>query len=227
MIIQGKRDFLFRKGADLLTEAIKKQAGAKGRVVFGVGTGNGVVQILELLAGSALPWDSIHIFQLDAGLDSDQQDPVLGRELCRLFGKYLEPDQLHLYPRYVGDSNRGLQTYMDELTLCGGMLDLILVSCGENGGISGLFPNHAFLENRLDGYALVEDLPESPHCRVIAGSGLLARADTGIMVALGPAMVTPLNNFFDTYLSELECPAKLMTRLNHYYLLTDQDVAVP
>lgn len=227
MIIQGTKNFLLRKGADLLARAIAQHTQKKSQVVLGVSAGDGVVELLELLADYAIDWRMLHLFQLDAGLDSIKDGSSLSVELCRVFGKHLEPEQLHLFPRHLGDPGRGLKSYCHELAGCGGRLDLVLMSCGEHGAIAGLYPNHPFLEKRSGGYEIVEEMPEKPYYRIAAGSELISGAKTGVLLAFGASMITPLQNFFDTYLSEIECPAKLLTRLDHYYLLTDQDVETP
>ena len=226
MIIQGKPQFLVQKGAELLASATQILASVKPQVVLGVAAGEGVVELLEKFATYDLPWERLHLFLLEEGLDSAMPEQGFGQQLCRLFAQHLEPERLHLFPRYTGDPLRGLLAYQQELAEIGEKFNLILVSCGEQGGIGGLYPNHALLETRDDGYVVADDLPEPPSRRLVAGPALIGQADVGLMLALGPSRATPLANLFDPYLSIVECPAKLLTHLNRYYLLTDQDVVI-
>ena len=57
-----------------------------------------------------------------------------------------------------------------------------------------------------------------------AGPDLIRTAETGVLLFLGAAKKGALKNFFDPHLSYTECPAKILTQLPQYYVLTDQEV---
>lgn len=227
MIIQGKRDFLVKKAASFLAVASRIFASVKDQVVIGVANGDGVPEILAELADLELPWARVHVFVLEEGLDPAQAPQGTGNQLCKWLCHRLEPDQLHLFPRYSGDEAKGVASYLDEFNRLGGVLDLVLVSCGEDGHIASLYPNHPLMEKRRDGFVIIDDAPEPPYRRMSATANLILRADTGVLLALGDSRKGALVKFFDVYLSEVECPAKLFARLNRYYLMTDQNVKIP
>lgn len=73
---------------------------------------------------------------------------------------------------------------------------------------------HMFL---LDERLVPIDHPESNY-------KLIRQADTGIVLFFGSEKHNALHNFLNTKLLYKECPAKIMAKLPHYYLLTDQEV---
>jgi len=227
MIIQGRRDFLVEKAASFIAMAAQVYAAVKKRAVIGVTGGADVEEILGNLAHRKLPWERMHLFLLEDLLPASGHPDNTGR---RITAQLVSPEQREAFHPFRGDSGnlgRASRQYMEELERCGGNFDLIVAGCGEDGRIASLFPNHHSVENRDNGFLVMEDAPEVPLRRMTASSELVRQADTGILLAFGPSRRPALDNFFNTYLTDLECPAKLVTRLNRYYLLTDQEIDIP
>ena len=228
MIIQGQRDFLVDKASSFLAMAAQVFASVKQRVVLGVAGGDVVSEVLVNLSRLDLQWDRIHLFLLEEMLASSTNHKTVAQQVSLSLAGRLHPGMIHSFP--VSDNGNlihGADAYLQELELLGGSFDLILVSCGEDGHIASLYPNHHAIEYGERAFLIFDNAPEPPLKRMTASSELLRKADTGVLLAFGEKRRAALTKFFDTYLSEVECPAKLMTKLQRYYLLTDQDVDIP
>jgi len=227
MIIQGRRDFLVEKAASFLAMAAQVYAAVKKRAVIGVTGGGDVEEIFCNLANRKLPWERMHLFLLEDLLLPPDHLENIGRRITAQLVSKEQRQSFHPFRRDSGNIEQATGQYLKELELCGGNFDLIVAGCGEDGHIASLFPNHHSVENRDNGFLVMEDAPVVPLRRMTASSELIRQADTGILLAFGPSRRPALDNFFNTYLTDLECPAKLVTRLNRYYLLTDQEIEIP
>lgn len=223
MIIQGQRDFLVEKAVSFLAMAIRLLASSRQRVVFGTADGEGVMEILARLAATPLPWESVDLFLLEESLGERGISPVLA-EIRRALGECGNLCRIHAFCLGEEPPDTAANRYGAELLQCGGHFDLILASCGSDGRIASLYPNHPALENRQQAFLVIHDAPEPPTIRMTAASELFRLADTGILLAFGKDRRASLARMFDPYLSEVECPARLFTRLKRHYLLTDQEI---
>jgi len=228
MIIQGKRDFLVEKASSFLAMAVQVFASVKQQVVLGVAGGEVVSEVLVNLSRRHLPRDRIHLFLLEEILASSPNPEGIAQQIILSFGDRLHPEMIHSFPGCDDDDfTNGAEAYLADFERLGGSFDLILVSCGEDGRIASLYPNHRAMECTERAFLIIDDAPEPPLMRMVASSELLRKADTGVLLAFGEEKRASLTKFFDTYLSEVECPAKLITKLHRYYLLTDQDIVIP
>jgi 6-phosphogluconolactonase len=142
-------------------------------------------------------------------------------------GNRLPQSSLHRFKYDAVKPMRGIDAYWLALQRYGGTFDITLASSGEDGHIAALFPSHHSVERRGDGFFLIEDSPKPPAGRMTAGFELVCRTDTGVLLFFGAGKRNALRNFFNIHLSYLECPAKIMTKMSRYYVLTDQEVDTP
>ncbi len=227
MIIQGNRKLLAEKVAELLFTIINTCIKQKGRAVIAVPGGRSVSEIFKNLRMFELPWEQIHVFLLDERLVPSDHPESNYKLILEHLGSNVPHPTYHPFNFDPNDLEQSVQKYKEELDYLGGSFDLVLASSGEDGHIASLFPNHHSVENSSSGFLLIDDAPKPPAGRVSASYELIRRSDTGILLFIGHSKTNALQNFFNIYLSDVECPAKVMTKLNHLYVLTDLEVPTP
>lgn len=227
MIIQGTREQLAEKAAWFLYKAVQVFIKSKKQAVIAVPGGRSVAAIFSNLRKYKLPWGQVHVFLLDERLVPADHPDSNYRLVREHLGCEAVPEMIHQFRYDPVDPRKSVIAYSEELQRCGGVFDIVLASCGEDGHIASLFPNHHSVENQGDGFILMNDAPKPPQGRMSASYELIRRADTGVILFLGTSKRNPLQNFFNIHLSDVECPAKIMTKLNRYYVLTDQEVDTP
>lgn len=224
MIIQGNQQLLAEKAADLLAIGMQNCLKKKDIAVVAVPGGRSVAKIFTYLREHELAWSQVHFFLLDERLvahDHPESNYKLIKEHLR---GVEEKANCHPFVFVPEDPESGVENYKKKLDELGGTFDIVLASSGEDGHIASLFPNHHSVENRSNGFILMEDAPKMPPARVSASRELISQSDTGILLFLGAGKEAALHNFFNIYLSDVECPAKIMIKLNRYCLLTDLEI---
>lgn len=227
MIIQGTRELLATKAAWIISKAIEVFIKTKKQAVIAVPGGGSVAGIFENLRKYELPWAQVQVFLLDEYLVAPDHPESNYRLVEKHLGRETEPRMIHRVMVEHADSRQSADMYYEELLRCGGRFDIVLAGCGEDGHIASLFPNHHSVENPERGYLVMDDAPTPPLARITASYELIRKSDTGILLFFGRDTYSALQNFFNIHLTDVECPAKVMTKLNRYYLLTDLEVDTP
>lgn len=224
MIIQGSRKQMAEKATTLLCEATLRLLRKKQNVAIAVPGGRSVVDIYKSFGDATLPWERINIFLLDERLVPADHPESNYRLVREHLGSKISPDIIHQFNYCVDNPAQSVTDYSRDLERCGGRFDIVLASSGEDGHIASLFPNHPSAGQDENGFFLIYDSPKPPSGRMSASYGLIRQADTGIVLFFGSGKGGALRNFFNRQLTYKECPARIMTELPHYYLLTDQEV---
>lgn len=227
MIIQGSQEQLSEKAAWIMHKAVKKILMTKKDAVVAVPGGRSVAAIFRVFREFGLPWHHVHIFLLDERLVPPDHQESNYRLIREQMGDALPSEILHQFIYDEENPGLGIIDYEKQLQKVGGKFDLVLASSGEDGHIGSLFPNHHSVESKAHGYILIDDSPKLPRERMTASYSLMREAETGIILFFGEAKQNALRSFFNIHLSPIECPAKIMTKLERYYLLTDQEVHTP
>jgi len=224
MLFQGSIGQMTEQAASVIVEATLDLLRIQKSVVIAVPGGRSVVEIFKNLRACDLPWERVHMFLLDERLvpiDHPESNYNLIKEHL---GGEVPPEVVHPFIYNVDNPKQSISDYEEQLDLCGGRFDIVLASSGEDGHIGSLFPNHHSVEEKQKGYILLDDAPKPPPGRMSASYQLIRQAGTGIVLFLGRGKRNALHNFLNTELSYIECPAKIMAKLQNYYLLTDQEV---
>lgn len=227
MIIQGSTEQLARDAARAISQRIEVLLRTQQHVVIAVPGGRSVSGVFENLCKQDIPWPQIRLFLLDerlVPLDDTESNYRLVRE-------HLPedlPDGIFLSFRFDPDNPvTGAKDYEEKLQHCGGRFDIVLASSGEDGHIASIFPHHHSVEQKGQGFILMDDAPKPPPGRMSASPELIRKTDTGVLLFLGAAKKSALQNLLSPQISYLECPAKIITQLPRYYILTDQEVNSP
>lgn len=227
MIIQGTRELLAEKAAWIVYKAVEVFLKTKNQAVIAVPGGGSVAEIFENLRKYKLPWARVQVFLLDEYLASAGPGENKYQRVMKHLGRERAPRMIHRLMIEEAELKASADRYYEELQRYGGRFDIVLASCGEDGRIASLFPNHPSVENPERGYIVISDAPKPPLVRISASYELIRKSDTGILLFFGKSKHNALQNFFNIHLTDVECPAKVMTKLNRYYLLTDLDIDIP
>ncbi len=143
-------DAVAKRAAEVIAEEARNAIAARGRFLMAVSGGRTPWIMLRALAGEQLPWDKIHIFQVDERVappgDTD-------RNLTHLRESLMEhaplPEQnLHPMPVESSDLESGAAQYAKTLQQIAGnppVLDLVHLGMGPDGHTASLIPGDAVL----------------------------------------------------------------------------------
>lgn len=222
MIIRGTRKEMEQKAAWLIADQINDMLKDQPTVVLALPGGRSVSNIFQRLHEETIPWDKVHIFMVDERLV-----PITDKESNFLLVQEYLADMLpkeNVHPFIFNESlpDKGTIAYQEKLDKFGGVFDIVLVSSGEDGHIAGLYPNHHSISNTESSFITMDDSPKPPSNRMSASRALLEESTLGIILFFGEAKKDALQHFFDNDFLVRQCPAKLLTSLPAYMVLTDR-----
>ncbi|MGE5414085.1 MAG: 6-phosphogluconolactonase [Syntrophomonadaceae bacterium] len=138
------------RAAARIAEAAREAVAARGRFVFAVSGGHSPWIMLRALAGERLPWEKIHVFQVDERVaptgDPDRNLTHLRESL--LAHAPLPPENVHAMPVEAADLDaaaRGYARELEKLTGSPPVLDLAHLGLGPDGHTASLVPGDPVL----------------------------------------------------------------------------------
>ena len=140
-----------RKAAGIIADAARAAVAARGRFVVAVSGGHTPWLMLRALAADELPWQQVHIAQVDERV-APAADP--DRNLAHLRASLLDhaplpPDHVHAMPVEAADLDRAAAQYALTLRDLAGsppVLDLIHLGLGPDGHTASLVPGDPVLD---------------------------------------------------------------------------------
>ncbi len=143
-------DAVAQRAAAVIAADVREAVAARGRFVMAVSGGRTPWIMLRALANEPLPWDKVHIFQVDERI-APSGDP--DRNLTHLRESLLEhaplPEQnLHPMPVEDADPESGAAQYSKTLQEIAGnaaVLDLVHLGMGPDGHTASLVPGDPVL----------------------------------------------------------------------------------
>ena len=139
------------RGAAIIAEDARDAVSARGRFIVAVSGGHTPWAMLRALAAQEIPWQNVHVFQVDERV-APAGDP--DRNLTHLRESLLErvplpPQQMHAMPVESLDLAAAAASYARELEETPGappVLDLVHLGLGPDGHTASLVPGDPVLE---------------------------------------------------------------------------------
>ena len=149
--VLGNADSVARNAARTIAYAARQAVAVRGRFLMAVSGGHTPWAMLKELAKENVPWDSVHVFQVDERLAPDG-DP--DRNLTHLRASLLEnaplpPEHIHAMPVEMPDLTAAAKLYAKTLESLAGtppVLDLAHLGLGPDGHTASLLPGDPVLD---------------------------------------------------------------------------------
>jgi 6-phosphogluconolactonase len=144
-------DVVAHRAAAILAADARTAVTSRGRFVIAVSGGRTPWVMLRALAAEQLPWDHVHIVQVDERV-APAGDP--DRNLAHLRESLLDhaplrPDHIHAMPVEAADLDRAADQYAQTLRDVAGsppVLDLVHLGLGPDGHTASLVPGDPVLD---------------------------------------------------------------------------------
>jgi 6-phosphogluconolactonase len=220
-LLYGERRELDRQAVDFAAMRLDAAVGTSGQALLALPGGRSVTGLLEGLARTRLPWESVHFFLADERrVPVDSPDSNF-REIDELLIAPLRetrsiPEE-HLHP-----CRGGAAEYGKTFSRIGDSLDLLVLGAGEDGHIASLFPHRPELETRDLSFVDVADAPKPPPQRISASRALIERSAAVILLFYGESKREALRAFLDEDTNAADCPAVIARACADLLVLTDQ-----
>jgi len=183
------------RAADFIAAEARRTSAARGRFTFAVSGGRTPWQMLRELASGNVPWQSVHLFQVDERVapagDLDRNLTHIGDSL--LAHVALPAANVHAMDVEATDLGAAAATYARELETCAGtpaVLDLVHLGLGPDGHTASLVPGDPVLtEAHRD---VAQTAPYQGHRRMTLTYPILNRSCCVLFVVTGAEKVPAL-----------------------------------
>ena len=223
------RAVLDSEASDFFADHTKKILDNKDIVLWAMPGGRSVSGIFRSLADrDDLPWERIHFFIIDERLvpagDIESNYRLLDENLVGILLKKgkISTDNIHPFIFKPGENDYGSGEYEVELKRFGSQFDIILLSSGEDCHVAGIYPGHHSVKNKYKYFFTMDDSPKLPKDRMSSSRTLLQKSSAAVLLFYGDSKKNAFTDFLNNNITEIECPAKIVAKINDSLILTDQ-----
>lgn len=187
-VVLGDERDVAREAAERIAADVRAAVAARGRFLMAVSGGRTPWLMLEHLALQSLPWDAVHVFQVDERVaragDAD-------RNLTHLRAALLErvplpAANMHAMPVEELDLDGAARSYAAGLAACAGspaVLDIVHLGLGPDGHTASLVPGSALLDEAHEAVGVTG--PYQGHRRMTLTFPVINRARRVLWVVTG------------------------------------------
>ncbi len=137
-------------GADFVSACAREAIATRNSFTLALSGGSTPWRMLNALAEHDLPWERVHIAQVDERVAPDG-DP--DRNLTHIQEQFIDriaipPENVHAMPVNCANPDEGVNRYIDELSRLAGtppVLDVVHLGLGSDGHTASLLPGDALL----------------------------------------------------------------------------------
>jgi 6-phosphogluconolactonase len=146
---------LAARAADLVAERLAKAVAARGRGTLAVSGGGTPAAFLAALAERPLPWEAVHVFQVDERVApaGDPERNLTGLRRALLDRVPIPPGNVHPMPVEDPDLDAAAARYGEEIravTAPAGSLDVIHLGLGDDGHTASWPPGDPVVDATAD-----------------------------------------------------------------------------
>jgi 6-phosphogluconolactonase len=216
-----------QRGAAVLAQEARAAAAARGLFACAVSGGSTPSRMLRALAAAPdVPWDAIHLFQVDERVApaGDPARNLTGLRESLLQRAPLPEEQLHAMPVEADDLASAAARYAGELARVAGrppVLDLVHLGLGDDGHTASLVPGDPLLETSDADVGLSE--PYRGHRRMTLTFPALNRARRILWLLTGTSKMEVLGRLLR---GDSTIPAGRVRR-DGAWILADRAAAPP
>lgn len=145
LIAEGK-DFA-HEAAAVMAGALRDAVAARGQALIGLSGGRTPWSAFAALAKEGLPWDRVHIFQVDERVVASDDAARNWSQLRDALLAHIAVPETNLHPMPVEDSDLAAAAarYGADLAALGGVFDLVQLGLGDDGHTASLVPGDVAL----------------------------------------------------------------------------------
>jgi 6-phosphogluconolactonase len=149
--VQRDEEAVARRAAAIIAADLRTAVTSRGRFAMAVSGGCTPWRMLRALAEESLPWEKVHVFQVDERVaPADAPDRNLAHLRASLLDHApLPPDHVHAMPVEAADLGRAAEQYSQTLRDVAGapaVLDLVHLGLGPDGHTASLVPGDPALD---------------------------------------------------------------------------------
>ena len=189
-------DAVARRGAAVIAAEARASVAQRGSCTLAVSGGKTPWAMLRALADEDVPWEELHILQVDERVAPDGDDARNLTHILECLGSKIAKDNLHPMPVGIPDLNVAAAHYAATLNeIAAGRLDIAHLGLGPDGHTASLIPGDPVLG--------VKDRDVAPtgvyqgHRRLTMTYPVLDRAGKILWLATGAAKTAMLRRLLD------------------------------
>ncbi len=139
-----------QKGAEIIAMEARTAVKSRGRFIVAVSGGRTPWQMLRFVANKDIPWERVHVIQVDERVapDGDADRNLTHLRQSLLEHTPLRPDQIHGMPVQSAELEAGAKRYavtLQEIASSPSVLDLVHLGLGPDGHTASLVPEDPVL----------------------------------------------------------------------------------
>lgn len=209
-----------RRGAALIAESARQAVAARDQFLLALSGGKSPWKMIHALAKEAVPWECVHVFQVDERIAPEghpDRNLTTLREIL-LTQTALPEDHIHPMPVDEEDLDKAAREYGEMLNRYAGtpaVLDLVSLGLGSDGHTASLIPEDPVLNVTAQDVAVTE--PHFGRNRMTLTYPILNRSRQILWVVTGAEKEPMLKRLLR---SDLSIPAGRVNQ-NNAILLTD------